>query len=123
MATGKRSFLYRVTASIALVVALICLAFSFVGGFGFAYLLPTFAAVLTLALGIGLSYTHHGASRLLSGAGVIFCGIPLIRDIMGIAGVVPSSLLIPPFVLLVLLLGHVLILFDRRSVQEDESNA
>src|SRR3954468_2233090 len=116
MASGQRLLLYRITASTALIVALICVAFSFEGGFGFAYLLPTFAAVSCIALGIGLSSTEPGASRLLSGAGVILCGMPLIRDIMRIAGLVPSILLIPRFVLLLFLLAHLMTLFERRPL-------
>jgi hypothetical protein len=123
MAQSQRSLLYLVTALIALIVALICVAFSFMGGFGFAYLLSTLTAVLSIALGIGLSFTHPGASRLLSAAGVILCGIPLIRDIIEIAGLAPSILLIPPIVLLLLLLAHLVTLFERRPVEDADLNA
>ena len=123
MSLGNQTFLYRATTSIALIVALICLVLFFMGGFGLTYLLPTLAAVSSIAVAIGLGHTQPEASRVFSGAGVVLCGIPLIRDIMAIAGKVPSILLIPPCVLLLLLLGHVLTLFERRSVQEDESAA
>ncbi len=71
--------MYFATALLAWCVAIVCAAFSLIGGLGWLYLGPTAFSVLCLAAGIVYSLRNPIIGACISLAGAVLCGFAFNR--------------------------------------------
>jgi hypothetical protein len=106
--------MYFTSAAVAFCVAVVCMLFSFAGGLGWSFLLPTLISVLCLSSGAGVSISKPLIGTRISGIGAALCALALIADLIQLINAIPFqqqpeqiALLLPPGVFLLVMILHI----------------
>ena len=106
--------MYFASAAIALCVAVFCTFFSFVGGLGWLFLLPTLISVICLSCGAGMSIRSPLRGTWVSGFGAISCTLMVIAAAIQLIQAIPfrqqpqqAVMLAAPGLFLVVMILHV----------------
>ena len=105
--------MYFVSVALAFCVAVVCTVFSFVGGLGWSFLMPTLISVLLLTGGAALFVSYPRWGVWLAGGGAAICAMALIAELIQLIEAIPfrehpeqTTLLATPSVFLIVMISH-----------------